>query len=371
MSTKQALLQPITIGAVELKNRVIMAPMTRCRATNEHQAPDEKHVDYYTQRAGAGLIITEGSEVSEKARGYPFVAGIFNDAQVEGWKKVVNSVHEADGKIFLQLWHVGRTSLPDYHNGQLPWAPSAVNPKAELRNQYGEKKMTEVPHEMTLEEIAQTVKEFGHAAANAKKAGFDGVEIHSSNGYLIHQFFNNQSNLRTDQYGGSNENKARFFFEVLEAVKESFPENRIGCRLNPSLHGVFGIEGTPDTIPFFDYLVNKLNDHDLAYVHLSEPFTDVSGVNFLESDIARHYRPIYKGNLMINNEFDRESGNQVIEDGHADLVAYGKLFISNPDLAHRFELNAETADWNQETFYSQGREGYTDYPTLEEEKAKS
>ena len=371
MSKDQALLQPITLGAVELKNRVVMAPMTRCRATNEHQAPDQKHVDYYTQRAGAGLIITEGSEVSEKARGYPFVAGIFNDAQVEGWKKVVDSVHEADGKIFLQLWHVGRTSLPDYHDGQLPWAPSAVNPNTELRNQYGEKKQTVAPHAMSVEEIEQTVKEFGHAAANAKKAGFDGVEIHSSNGYLIHQFFNNKSNVRTDQYGGSNENKARFFFEVLEAVKESFPENRIGCRLNPSLNGVFGIEGTPDTIPFFDYLINRLNEYDLAYLHLSEPFTDVSNIEFLESDIAKHYRPIYKGNLMINNQFDRESGNQVIENGHADLVAYGKLFISNPDLAHRFKLKAETADWNQETFYSQGREGYTDYPTLEEEKAKS
>ncbi|GAK89866.1 flavoprotein NADH-dependent oxidoreductase [Nonlabens ulvanivorans] len=253
----------------------------------------------------------------------------------------------------------------------MPWAPSAVDPKVELRNAHGEKKMTVAPHAMTVEEVEQTVREFGHAAANAKRAGFDGVEIHSSNGYLIHQFFNNISNVRTDQYGGSNENKARFFFEILEAVKESFPENKIGCRLNPSLNGVFGMNGTPDSIPFFDYLVNRLNDHDLAYIHMSEPFTDVSNINFLESDIARHFRPIYKGNLMINNQFDRESGNQVIKEGNADLVAFGKLFISNPDLPHRFELKAETADWNVETFYTQGREGYTDYPTLEEEKAKN
>ncbi len=371
MSEKQPLLQPIKLGAIQLKNRVVMAPLTRCRATNEYQAPDEKHIDYYTQRAGAGLIITEGSSVSSKAIGNPFVAGIYKEEQVEGWKKVVDSVHKADGKIFLQLWHVGRTSLPDYHDGQLPWAPSAVNPKVELRNAHGEKKMTVAPHAMTVEEVEQTVREFGHAAANAKRAGFDGVEIHSSNGYLIHQFFNNISNVRTDQYGGSNENKARFFFEILEAVKESFPENKIGCRLNPSLNGVFGMNGTPDSIPFFDYLVNRLNDHDLAYVHMSEPFTDVSNINFLESDIARHFRPIYKGNLMINNQFDRESGNQVIKEGNADLVAFGKLFISNPDLPHRFELKAETADWNVETFYTQGREGYTDYPTLEEEKAKN
>lgn len=367
MNNQQALLQPIKLGDLELKNRVIMAPLTRCRATNEQQAPDEKHIDYYTQRAGAGLIITEGSEVSEKARGYPFVAGIFNDAQVKGWKKVVDSVHNAGGKIFLQLWHVGRTSIPDYHKGELPWAPSAVNPEIELRNAEGEKKNTVTPHAMTIEEIQQTVNEFGQAAANAATAGFDGVEIHSSNGYLIHQFFNNESNLRTDAYGGSHENKARFFFEILEAVKKSFPENRIGCRLNPSLHGVFGIHGTTDTIPFFDYLINRLNNHDLAYIHLSEPFTDVSEVDFLESDIATHYRPIYKGNLMINSNFNQKTGNKIIADGHADCVAFGKLFISNPDLPTRFKKHAPLADWDVTTFYTQGREGYTDYPSLKEE----
>ncbi len=367
MSTIQPLLKPITLGAVTLKNRVVMAPMTRCRADNEHQAPVQKHVDYYTQRAGAGLIITEGSEVSRQGRGYPAVAGIFNEAQVAGWKKVVDSVHKQGGKIFIQLWHVGRTSLPDFHDGNLPWAPSAVNPETELYSPSGEKKKTVTPHAMTVEEIEQTVREFGQAAANAKKAGFDGVEIHSSNGYLIHQFFNKNSNTRTDSYGGSKENRARFFFEVLEAVKESWPENRIGCRMNPSLNGVFGIEATPDTIPFFDYIINRLNDHDLAYLHLSEPFTDVSSIDFLVSNIAAHYRSIYKGNLMINNEFDREAGNAVIENDQADLVAYGKLFISNPDLVHRFELKAETAAWDQNTFYTQGREGYTDYPALQQE----
>jgi N-ethylmaleimide reductase len=369
MSKKQALLEPIQLGAVHLKNRVIMAPMTRCRADNEHQAPVDKHVEYYTQRAGAGLIITEGSEVSLKGRGYPAVAGIFNEAQVAGWKKVVDCVHDAGGKIFIQLWHVGRTSLPDFHDGQLPWAPSAVNPNAELYNAFGEKKKTVTPHAMSKEEIEQTVQEFGQAAANAKEAGFDGVEIHSSNGYLIHQFFNNLSNLRTDEYGGSNENKARFFFEVLDAVKQHWPENRIGCRMNPSLEGIFGMHSTPDTIPFFDYIIGRLNNFDLAYLHLSEPFTDVSNVDHLVSNISQHYRPIYKGNLMINNEFDRESGNKIIENKEADCVAFGKLFISNPDLAHRFELKADLAEWDQNTFYSQGREGYTDYPTLEEASA--
>jgi N-ethylmaleimide reductase len=369
MSDKQALLKPIQLGAIQLRNRVIMAPMTRCRADNEYQAPVQKHIDYYTQRAGAGLIITEGSEISEKARGYPCVAGIFNDAQIAGWKKVVDSVHKADGKIFMQLWHVGRTSLPDFQGGELPWAPSAVNPETELYNAKGEKKQTVTPHAMTIEEIKQTVKEFGQAAANAKEAGFDGVEIHSSNGYLIHQFFNNISNVRTDEYGGSKENKARFFFEVLEAVKEHWPENRIGCRLNPSLHGVFGMESTTDTIPFFDYLIERLNNYELAYVHLSEPFTDVSGIDHLVTHVGKHYRPIYKGTLMINNQFDRESGNEIIESGGADCVAFGKAFISNPDLVVRFKLKTELAAWDQNTFYSQGTEGYIDYPTLEKETA--
>ncbi|AZQ45072.1 alkene reductase [Nonlabens ponticola] len=369
MSIDQPLLQPISLGSVKLKNRVIMAPMTRCRADNEHQSPEQKHVDYYTQRAGAGLIITEGSEVARGARGYYNVAGIFNDQQEAGWKRVVDSVHDEGGKIFLQLWHVGRMSLPDFHDGKKPWAPSAVNPNAEMRGPKGDKQQTVEPHAMTYEEIQMVVESFGDAAGRAYRAGFDGVEIHSSNGYLIHQFFNKNANLRDDKYGGSHENRARFFFEVLDAVKQHFPEGHIGCRFNPSLHGTFGIEATPDTIPFFEYLIKRLNPHKLAYIHLSEPFTDVSDVDFLVTDIAQHFRPMYDGNLMINNEFDRESGNAVIESGHADCVAYGKLFISNPDLVHRFELKAETADWNQETFYSTGREGYTDYPTLEEQKA--
>jgi N-ethylmaleimide reductase len=369
MSTKQPLLQPIKLGDIKLRNRVVMAPLTRSRATNEHQSPEQKHIDYYTQRAGAGLIITEGSEISRRSRGYTYVAGIFTDEQIAGWKKVVNSVHNEGGKIFMQLWHVGRNSLPVYHEDGEPWAPSAINPEIQMIGPDGKEHPTVTPHAMTIEEIEQTVKEFGQAAANAKEAGFDGVEIHSSNGYLIHQFFNSKSNVRTDAYGGSNENKARIFFEVLEEIKKHWPENSIGCRLNPSLNKVFGLDGTPDSIPFFDYLIKRLNHFDLAYLHLSEPYTDVSDIDFLIDDIAEYYRPIYKGNLMINNQFNHQSGNKVIEDGHADLVAYGKLYISNPDLVHRFELNAELAEWDQNTFYSQGREGYTDYPTLEEQLA--
>jgi len=193
------------------------------------------------------------------------------------------------------------------------------------------------------------------------EAGFDGVEIHSSNGYLFHQFFNATSNHRTDEYGGNIENRTRILFEVIDAIKEVMPENRIGLRLNPSLHGLFGITLDQETIPTFDYIIEKLNEYDLAYLHLSEPFTDVSEVPFAEKEIAKRYRPIYNGTIIINGGFDQEKGNAVLESGNADLVAYGKPYISNPDLAERFEQNLPLTDWNQDTFYTPGTEGYLDY----------
>ena len=364
---QQALLQPYKLGDITLKNRVIMAPMTRSRADNPENTPTDIHVKYYTQRAGAGLIISEGSQVSTRAVGYVNTPGIHTAEQVEGWKKVTDAVHEKDGKIFIQLWHVGRISHPKFHNGDKPLAPSAVNPDAKVYTPEGFEKTTE-PKEMSIQEIQETVLEFKNAAKLAKEAGFDGVEIHSSNGYLFHQFFNKNANQRTDDYGGSIPNRARFFFEVLDALLEVWPENRIGCRFNPSLHNSFGIEATEDSIATFDYIVEKLNAYDLAYVHLSEPFTDVSDVPYLVTEIAKHYRKIYKGTLMINNGFDRESGNKIIENGDADLVAFGKLFISNPDLPKRFENNWPIAEYDEDTFYTPGTEGYIDYPAYEEEK---
>lgn len=365
--SKQALLTPLKMGDLELSNRVIMAPMTRSRADNDENAPFDIHVKYYTQRASSGLIITEGSQISKRAVGYINTPGIHSKAQVEGWKKVTEAVHQEGGHIFIQLWHVGRISHPDFHNGELPHAPSAVNPNTKSYTPEGFKE-TVAPKEMTLEDIKQTILDFKNGAKNAMEAGFDGVEIHSSNGYLLHQFFNNSSNQRTDQYGGSIENKARILFEVIDAIKEVMPENRIGLRLNPSLHGAFGMEADEETIPTFDYIVNKLNEYDLAYLHLSEPFTDVSEIEFLESSIAKRYRPMYQGTLIINGGFDQKKGNQVIEDGYADAVAYAKLFISNPDLPERFEQNASLAEWDEDTFYTPGEKGYTDYPSLEEAK---
>ena len=360
---KEFLLQHFNnITNLPLKNRVVMAPMTRSRANNEGNVPtNDLHGLYYEQRASAGLIITEGSQVSKRAVGYINTPGIHSNEQVEGWKKVTERVHNKGGKIFIQLWHVGRMSHPDFHDGDLPLAPSAINPKVNVYTTDGEKE-TVTPKAMTKEDIQNTIQEFKQAAKNALDAGFDGVEIHSSNGYLFHQFFNKTSNQRTDEYGGSIENRARFFFEVLDAVKEVLPEQKIGARFNPSLHGLFGMEMDEETIPTFEYIIKKLNDYNLAYIHLSEPFNDVSEVPFAVQNIAKHFRPIYNGNIIINAGFDQESGNKILEEGYADMVAFGKLFISNPDLVERFERNQELADWNEDTFYTPGHEGYTDYP---------
>ncbi|MFA0960590.1 alkene reductase [Roseivirga sp. BDSF3-8] len=364
--SKQPLIQRYTMHDLELKNRVVMAPMTRSRADNPENAPTDLHVEYYKQRAGAGLIISEGSQVSTQGVGYINTAGIHNKAQVEGWKKVTDAVHAEGGKIFIQLWHVGRISHPDFHGGNKPVAPSAINPGEKAYTPEGFKETVE-PHALETQEVEAIVQDFKKAAENAKEAGFDGVEIHSSNGYLFHQFFSRTSNHRTDKYGGSIENRARFLFEVLDEVKQVFPEGRIGIRLNPSLDGIFGMETDEETIPTFDYIVKKVSDeYDLAYLHLSEPFTDVSDKPHLVSEIAKHYRPMYKGTLMINGGFDREKGNRFIEEGLADLVSYAKLYISNPDLAKRFELEAPLAEWDQDTFYTPGPDGYTDYPFLAE-----
>jgi N-ethylmaleimide reductase len=368
MSTKQPLLQPIFVGDLQLKNRVWMAPMTRSRANNPENKVFDLHVTYYRQRASAGLIITEGSQISPRAVGYIHTPGIYSEAQTEAWKQVTQAVHEAGGHIFIQLWHVGRMSHPDFHGGELPLSASATNPHSKSFTPHGFKE-TVTAKEMTLEEIQQTIADFRKAAKNAMEAGFDGIEIHSSNGYLFHQFFNATSNHRTDHYGGSIENRARILFEVIDAIKEVMPENRIGVRLNPSLHGVFGMTMDEETIPTFDYIIKKLNEYHLAYLHLSEPFTDVSAIPFAEQHIAKRYRPLYHGTLVINNAFDREKGNKILEEGLADAVAFGKPFISNPDLVERFAENAQLANWDTKTFYTPGKEGYTDYPSLKEGKA--
>jgi len=345
-----------------------MAPMTRSRADNPENAATALTAQYYEQRASAGLIISEGTQVSPQGVGYINTPGIYSEAQVKGWQQVTEAVHTKDGKIFAQLWHVGRMSHPDFHNGELPVAPSAINPNDKSFTPQGFKD-TVTPRALETHEVQEIVQDFKKATANALKAGFDGVELHASNGYLFQQFFNKVSNQRTDQYGGSIENRARFLFETLDALKEVIDLNRVGVRLNPSLHVLSGITVDEETIPTFEYIVNRLNEYNLAYLHLSEPFVPVDNVPYAVAEVAKHFRPLYKGTLIINKGFNQEKGNQIITEGLADLVAFGVPFISNPDLPERFAQNAGLNTPDKNTFYAGGVKGYIDYPALSEIEA--
>jgi len=362
---EQPLLTPFTSDKLNLRNRVVMAPMTRSRAENAGTVPNDLMVEYYSQRASAGLIISEGTYVSPEGVGYINVPGIYSPEQVAGWHKVTDAVHKLGSRFYAQIWHVGRVSHPDLLGGNLPLAPSAINPHDKVYTPTGFQETVE-PRAITAEQIKQTIADFAKAAQNALDAGFDGVEIHSANGYLFHQFFNGTSNHRTDAYGGSIENRARLLFDVLDAIKAAGVDlGKVGVRLNPSLHGLFGITMDEETIPTFDYIVKRLSaEYDLAYLHLTEPMTDVSQVPFAEPHIAKRYRPLYEGTLIINVRMTQEKGNKIIADGDADLVAFGTLYISNPDLVERFAQNAPLAEAHKETFYSGGPKGYTDYPKL-------
>lgn len=282
-----------------------------------------------------------------------------------GWQPVTRAVHERNGKIFAQLWHVGRMSHPDLLGGALPLAPSAINPQAQAFTPTGFQD-TVTPQAMTPAQIKKVIADFAQAAKNALAAGFDGVEVHAANGYLFHQFFNGTSNTRTDAYGGSNENRARLLFDVLDAMRAAgVGLGRVGVRLNPSFYGLFGTTLDADTIPTFELIVRRLNaDYPLAYLHLCEPFTDVSQVPFAEPNIAKRFRPLYQGALIINGGFGQEEGNKVIADGLADLVSFGTHYIANPDLVERFAQHQPLAPADKDTYYVPGAHGYTDYPAF-------
>ena len=354
------LLEPVRIGKLELPNRVVMAPMTRCRADNPGRVPTDLHAEYYVQRAGAGLIISEGTVVSEEGIGYVNTPGLYSDEQVKGWKKTTAAVHGAGGRIFAQLWHVGSISHPDFHGGKLPLAPSNVNPGLPIRTPAG-RKPTVAPRPMTREDILRTVSDFGKAAARAMEAGFDGVEIHSSNGYLFHQFFSRTTNRRTDRYGGTVENRTRFYFEALEAVLSAVPPGKVGTRLNPMYNGRAGIRLDEESLPTFEYLVRRLNDYRLAYLHLTRPYLPVESP-FLISDVPAHFRELYRGHLMVNGIYDRDSGEAELQAGHADSVAFARPFIANPDLVERIRHNYPWAAAEPAVYYRSGAEGYTTFP---------
>lgn len=361
--TKAKLFEPLKVGPLKLKNRIVMAPMTRNRASNQYEAPVDLHAEYYSQRASAGLIITEGSPISREARGYLAAAGIYNDEQEDGWRTVNEAVHEKGGHIQIQLWHVGRVSHPYFHDGKKPPAPSAIKADAMSFTPEGFKPSPE-PRSMTTDEIESTVADFGKAAARAKRAGFDGAQIHGANGYLIEQFLHSSANHRSDKYGGNIENRARFLFEVIDAVAKEVGEERTSLRLSPS--NLFNTQNDPESKELYEYVIEKLNSYNLSYLELVEPLGDLSEHPHLIPDVAGHFRPIYKGILMSNGNYSRKDAIELVEQGHADLVSFARLFLANPDLPLRLEKNAKLNEPDTDTFYGGDAKGYTDYPFLEE-----
>lgn len=358
---KNPILEPYKIGDLELKNRMVMSPMTRSRSLNNN-IPHELASLYYSQRASAGLIITEGVQISPEGIGYVWTPGNYTPEQQTEWKKITQAVHEKVGLIFLQLWHVGRVSHSSFHGGKLPLAPSAIGIEGKTYTPEGLLAF-ETPREMTIDEIKSTIQDFKKAAQDAKDVGFDGVDIHGAFGYLIDEFLCTGSNQRTDEYGGSVENRARFALEVVEAVLEVWDSKKVGIKLSPSnLFNGMKDDNPPET---FGYLINKLNDYNLAYIHLMEPQADVSQLPNYLTNVAEYFRPIYHGTLIANAGLTKEKANKLIESGTADLVSFGSLFISNPDLPRRFELDAPLTEPNRKTFYGGGEQGYTDYPFFE------
>jgi N-ethylmaleimide reductase len=363
MQNEQPLLSTYNIGDLELCNRVVMSSLTRGRATNDDLVPTELHVEYYAQRASAGLILTESVWISKNAAGFINVPGIYTEKQTAAWKKVTEAVHAKDGKIFVQLVHSGAVSHPDFLNGELPLGPSAINPQAKTFTPLGFKD-TLTPREYTIEQIRETINEFKLAAANAKLAGFDGLEIHAQIYTLIPQFLSMATNQRTDEYGGSIPNRARILFEILDAVKEEFPAKKIGIKFTPAAFNPGIIKPDHETVATFDYILERLNNYDLAYVHIVGPAIDLAGtpLAILKDNYFEHFRNIYKGTLLVNLGFTQDSGNAIISNGTADLVSFGTAFIANPDLVKRFELNIPLSAANTDTYYAGGAKGYTDYP---------
>jgi len=366
-----ALFQPIRLGRHSLVHRVAMAPLTRSRAGQPGNVPTPMNVEYYRQRAGAALIITEATQISQQGQGYAWTPGIHSLEQVEGWRAVSDAVHAENGKIFLQLWHVGRVSHPVFQpGGGLPVAPTAmaVPGKTFIVDDNGNGAWADVPvpQALTLEGIAQIVQDFRVAARNAMAAGMDGVEIHAGNGYLLDQFINSHSNHRTDAYGGSVENRTRLLFEVVEAVSDEVGAINVGVRLTPMGRFMGMGDDTPEAT--FGHIAQRLNDWNLAYLHLVEPAI-VGTVKDEQYDprwdaIIKLMREQFKGVLMLAGGYTLESATRAIESGRADLIAFGRPFIANPDLPARFRDVLPLNEADPSTFFGGSAKGYIDYPAF-------
>ncbi|MGE0024108.1 MAG: alkene reductase [Hyphomicrobium sp.] len=357
----EKLFTPLTIGTLTLPNRIVMAPLTRNRATPEGDVPHALHVEYYTQRAGAGLIITEATQISPEGKGYIQTPGIYSQEQVAGWRKVTDAVHAAGGRIVLQLWHVGRVSHVSLQpNGQPPVAPSAITARTKVFTPAGFADASP-PRALETSEIARIVANYRKGAENAKAAGFDGIELHGANGYLIDQFLRDGSNKRTDQYGGSLENRTRLLGEVLAALTSVWPADRVGVRFSP--FSSFGDMQDSDPVQTFSAAISKASEAGLGYLHLVEGETGGSRELPPGASIAA-LRKLFKGAYLANNGYDRAEAIRAVESGAADLIAFGRPFIANPDLVERLKANAPLNVPDQATFYGGDARGYTDYPTL-------
>lgn len=349
------LLSQLKKGPFNFKNRVFMAPMTRSRAPE--QIPTEPMIEYYAQRSSAGLIFTEGAQVSPQGVGYIFTPGIHSKEQINGWKKITTAVHQNNGLIFCQLWHVGRVSHPDFHNGNLPVAPSAISFEGQAYTIHGPKDVV-IPHALSLEEIKSIINDFKNAAIAAKEARFDGVEIHGANGYLPAQFLEDGANQRTDLYGGTIENRSRFILELTDAAISVWGPERVSVRLSPRNPYNGMSESQPESTYLF--LIEQLEKRKLGILHFMEP----AELHKEVTPLAPEVRKIFSGLLILNSGYNQKNANSILTNGGADAVSFGSLFIANPDLPERFENNATMSLPDRSTMYGGGIKGYTDYPKM-------
>lgn len=357
------LFTPYRLGALELPSRIVMAPMTRSRSTQQGDVPNAMNAQYYAQRASAALIVTEATQISPQGKGYSFTPGIHSEAQVAGWRQVTDAVHAKDGRILLQLWHVGRMSHPAFHDGALPVAPSAVPFEGQVwmvDPATGEGGMVDspTPRALEIEEIQAIVADFRRGARNAIAAGFDGVEIHGANGYLIDQFLRTSSNHRTDAYGGTRENRLRFLREVADAVADEVGSEHVGIRLAPFLtaRGM----ACPDILPTLLDAARWLGARGIAYLHLVEADWD-DAPQFTE-EFRRDIRDAFPGAIIVAGKYDRAKAEWVLDNGHADLVAFGRPFVANPDFPRRLREQLPLAEFDGATLFGGGEQGYTSYP---------
>lgn len=365
----RTLFDEIKVGSLILPNRIIMAPLTRMRSMQPGNIPHSLNSEYYKQRSSAGLIISEATQISQQGQGYPATPGIHSKEQIEGWQDVTSAVHKEGGRMFLQLWHVGRVSHRSHQpNQKLPVSASAIAARNSGTMSSNWKPVAlETPRALEIEEIKNIVQDFKRGAENAKAAGFDGVEVHGANGYLLDQFLQDGSNQRDDIYGGSIENRARFLLEAVDAAISVFGNDRVGVRLSP--YGTFNDMYDSNPIALFNYVFEQLSNKQIAYVHVIEPRATSAGgsdaLNQNSPSTSQLFRSRFNGTFISAGGYTYDLAKEAVKNNQADAIAFGRLFIANPDLVERFRLGRDLNKYDRRTFYGGGEHGYTDYPFLE------